>query len=867
MAWWRASQSEIQQPRARSAMLRRASVLCIAVLFVLFGWFAFDTLNDYHETVANAEEKTLLTARALAQHAESVFENVTASLDAMDRGVIYDLKSSDPEKVLLHAAIRQALAISNFIDDIFVFDPSGRFVASNKENPALLQEVAQGGLATPGLARVEQSVEYLNVVIDRSTARRLLLARRTIIDGDGHVAGVVVAAISLRVFERIYNALILGRDGAIALCRSDGLLLVRAPYQEGLVNKALTGPLFAIHLPKASSGTFWGALQTDGNVRVVGYAMVRGFPLVVAVGLPASEVMEAWRHSFTGDVITFLLAVSVLALLLALVYRLFRQGEKALEIARERGDQFARLVTNVPGVVYTRRLGADGTITWPYLSPRLREVFGIGPAAEIDLSKLVFDRIHRDDRRGFIDSLKISADTLARWQHEFRIVLPGGDVRWVRSQAQPYRTPKGDTAWDGIVFDITEHKRRDEQLRQAQKMETVGQLTGGMAHDFNNLLTVILGNVELLTEALAGDPRLKALAEMTGEAAQRGADLTANLLAFSRKQPLAPRITDINRLVARVDELLRGTLGEHISIVLALAGDLSHATVDPAQLEAAILNLAVNARDAMPEGGKLTIATANAELNGDDAWREKGALSGPYVMVSVSDTGTGMTPEVQAKAFDPFFTTKDVGQGTGLGLSMVYGFVKQSHGHIQLHSEVGRGTTLKLYLPCSTDVDSPDITASAPAEGAGGSETVLIVEDDEMVRAHAQGQIEGLGYRVMSARNGAEALKILRQGQHVDVLFTDMVMPGGMTGRKLAEQARRLRAGLKVLYTSGYADETILHQCKLEPGVDLLGKPYRLRDLAAKLRAVLDGPARRGRPSMGSISAVRVVPGGVETHR
>src|SRR5215471_5161881 len=305
MAWWRTSQSEIPQPRARSAKLRRASVLCIAVLFVLFGWFAFDTLNDYHETVANAEEKTLLTARALAQHAESVFGNVTASIDAMDRGVIYDLKSSDPEKVLLHAVIRQALAASNFIDDMLVFDQSGRFVASNKENPELLQEIVQGGLATPGLAQGDQPVEYLKVVVDRSTERSLLLARRTVVDGDGHVAGVVVAAVSLRVFERIYNALVFGRNGGIALCRSDGLLLIRAPYRQGLVNKVLTGPLFAIHLPKAPSGTFWGTVQTDGNVRVVGYATVRGFPLVVAVGLPEAEVMEVWRQSFTGDVITF----------------------------------------------------------------------------------------------------------------------------------------------------------------------------------------------------------------------------------------------------------------------------------------------------------------------------------------------------------------------------------------------------------------------------------------------------------------------------------------------------------------------------------------------------------------------------------
>lgn len=401
----------------------------------------------------------------------------------------------------------------------------------------------------------------------------------------------------------------------------------------------------------------------------------------------------------------------------------------------------------------------------------------------------------------------------------------------------------GEQTYVAVVRDITERKEAERTLQQAQKMEAVGQLTGGIAHDFNNLLTIILGNAETLTEALAERPELKRLAEMSGIAAQRGADLTRSLLAFSRKQVLEPKVTDVNQLVSRMEELLRRTLGEHVEINLVTHGGLWHTTVDPAQLEAAILNLAVNARDAMPMGGKLTIETKNAELDHDYARHNEGATPGPYVMVAVADTGTGMTPEVMARAFDPFFTTKEVGKGTGLGLSMVYGFAKQSHGHIKIYSEVGHGTIIKLYLPRSVEADKPSIASGALTEARGGGETILMVEDDDMVRAHVEDQIKSLGYRVMSARNGLEAMDILCQDQPIDLLFTDVVMPGGVNGPQLAVKARGLRPTIRVLYTSGYTENAVVHQEKLGPTFELLAKPYQRHDLAAKLRKILDSRA------------------------
>ena len=378
----------------------------------------------------------------------------------------------------------------------------------------------------------------------------------------------------------------------------------------------------------------------------------------------------------------------------------------------------------------------------------------------------------------------------------------------------------------------------DVQLRQAQKMEAVGQLTGGIAHDLNNILTVITGTIEILAEAVADRPELAAIAKMVDEAAARGADLTQRLLAFARKQPLQPRETDVNSLVMEAANLLRPTLGENVEVRMMLAGDTSRALIDPSQLTNAILNLSLNARDAMPDGGKLIIETCNVVLDDNYASMNVDVAAGNYVMVAVTDSGTGIPAKILDRVFEPFFTTKDVDKGSGLGLSMVYGFVKQSHGHIKIYSEEGHGTTVRIYLPQATGAAEP---AAAPSTLAieGGHETILVVEDDNLVRTFVVGQIQSLGYATVAATNAAEALTIIDGPQAIDLLFTDMIMPGAMNGRQLAEAARQRRASLKVLFTSGYSNEAIIHHGHLDAGVLLLAKPYRKSDLARMIRTAL----------------------------
>ncbi len=396
----------------------------------------------------------------------------------------------------------------------------------------------------------------------------------------------------------------------------------------------------------------------------------------------------------------------------------------------------------------------------------------------------------------------------------------------------------------GIIHDLTSRKRTEEQLAQAQKMEAVGQLSGGLAHDFNNLLTVVVGNAETLNHALKARPDLKQAADMILAAGSRGAELTRRLLAFSRRQTLQPMRIDCNWLIDSMQRMLWRTLREDIEIRIALAPDLWPAFADPGQLESAILNLAINARDAMPEGGSLAISTANVAVDEHYRSRYPEVTPGNYILIAVTDTGEGMPPEVLERAFEPFFTTKEVGRGSGLGLSMVYGFMKQSSGHVTIYSEVGLGTTVRLYLPAHSTMPADLTVAKAAAEGEPprGRETILVTEDDPFVRAYVVGTLEELGYRVIAAQDAREALTRLSEGAEVDVLFTDIVMPGGMNGWELAERAQQIRPALRLLFTSGYALETLVARGRIHRETAILNKPYRRPELARRLREVLDSP-------------------------
>jgi signal transduction histidine kinase/CheY-like chemotaxis protein len=396
-------------------------------------------------------------------------------------------------------------------------------------------------------------------------------------------------------------------------------------------------------------------------------------------------------------------------------------------------------------------------------------------------------------------------------------------------------------AHQGLLTQISRREQVENQLRQSQKMEAIGQLTGGIAHDFNNMLSVILGSIDLMQRRIKkGDLAIDRFLDAVRAAAERAATLTHRLLAFARQQPLSPEPVDANRLIANMSDLLRSTLGEHIRIETVSAAGLWTSRADLHQLENAILNIAINSRDAMPEGGKLTIETANAYL--DEAYCRQHAEVDPgqFVMIAISDTGTGMAPEIAARAFDPFYTTKPPGKGTGLGLSQVFGFVKQSRGHIKIYSEPGAGTTVKVYLPRLVgETKAPEVSSTATVQRGRAGEAILVVEDDPLVRKVTTDALRELGYSVQHAAGALEALAILERAVEIKLLFTDVVMPD-IDGKRLADEAVRRRPDLKVLYTTGYTPNAVVHGGVLDPGVDFISKPFTLEQLGTKLRAVLD---------------------------
>jgi PAS domain S-box-containing protein len=414
-----------------------------------------------------------------------------------------------------------------------------------------------------------------------------------------------------------------------------------------------------------------------------------------------------------------------------------------------------------------------------------------------------------------------------------------------------FHNPTSDDGYVVTLLDVTERRKTEEMLSQAQKLEAVGRMTGGVAHDFNNLLTVIIGGLSLLRRTIGRDADARQRIDMMSSAAERATRLIRQLLAFARRQPLQPEIVNLGPVIQEALPLIRRAVGESVTVECVTDAGLWNTTVDSSEFQAAVLNLAINGRDAMPDGGKLTIEMGNAALDDAYAARHAEVDPGQYVMFAITDTGTGMDAAVLAHALDPFFTTKPPGEGTGLGLPQVYGFAKQSGGHLKIYSEPGEGTTVKLYLPRSL---AQETVMTRPVAGVAvtGSETVLLVDDDDVVRTTVAMMLEDLGYTVLEAPGGAEALAVLQGGDKIDLLFTDVVMPGPVSGRQLADEARKLDPALRILFTSGYTENAIIHHGRLDPGLELLSKPYTRDQLAAKLRRVLDAPRRPSATAAGN---------------
>ncbi len=514
------------------------------------------------------------------------------------------------------------------------------------------------------------------------------------------------------------------------------------------------------------------------------------------------------------------------------------EREAAENAQRESEARYRAIFANTADLLSVIDLGSDGVFRMAEVNPAYEAATG---SSTLQLRGLEVAYMSADSKQ-LVEYLKA---VVASGQPSFtrdRVTIRGQRRVW-ESILVPVRNGQGQI--DRVVGssrDVTERENAQEQLRRAQRMEAVGHLTGGVAHDFNNLLQVIRGNLELLAGLVEEDEAASQRVKNALHGANRAAQLTRQLLAFARRQPLEPKVVNLGRLVGDMADMLRRTLGESVDVETVIGGGLWNTLCDPAQVESAILNLAINARDAMPKGGRLTIELSNASL--DDAYAQSVEVDpGQFVLLAVSDTGQGMDAATLSKVFEPFFTTKSVEKGTGLGLSMVYGFVKQSNGAVQIYSEPGQGTTVKIYLPRSREQEP---AYAAPLTGAlrGRSEVILVVEDDDMVRASAVGMLRDLGYACIHANDGDSALEMIKSGVKFDLLFTDVIMPGQVKSRDLANEAQRLRPNLPVLFTSGYTDNAIIHHGRLDEGVHLLSKPYSRDELARKIRGLLKDTRR-----------------------
>jgi PAS domain S-box-containing protein len=517
-------------------------------------------------------------------------------------------------------------------------------------------------------------------------------------------------------------------------------------------------------------------------------------------------------------------------------------AERALKVTEARQEA---ILKTLPIVIHSRRI--EPPFAPQFVSEAVKDITGFPAARFVEDPEFGASRIHPEDQAQVTQSY-VNAARTGRYSVEFRWLCADGQYRVLQDQGVV--APSEDGAAReifGVMLDATDRKLLEEQLAQARKMEAVGQLTGGVAHDFNNLLTVVLGNIDMLGRKTEDEERRTRRIDAIRQATERGRDLTRQLLAFSRRQHLSPVSLDVNALIADFAPLIRQAVGEAVTLDIALAGEAICAHVDPTQLETALLNLAVNARDAMPSGGVLTIATSRQAV-----------AAGDQVVIEVRDSGVGMSPEVRERVFEPFFTTKEVGKGSGLGLSQVYGFVRQSDGEVRLESALGKGTSFSLRLPASAAPAEVVRAEERPPEARGGSERVLLVEDDPTVLALTLDMLTGLGYAAVTATNAAEALEVIRSDAPIDLLFTDVVMPGGISGVELARTAREMRPGLPVLLTSGFMGEGAVLETAEFP---LLDKPYETTQLAAKLRKVLDKPAKRKRkPPEGGARAKAAAP-------
>jgi PAS domain S-box-containing protein len=825
-------------------------IACVALPMALFGYVAWREHEGY---LARGIETARQTTQILHEHALKVFEIQELAMDRLEAriaGLDWDeIRQRERE---LHDFADGIAAGHDEMIAMGLLDDKGRFVVTG-EYPTKPADVGDRDYVQAMLAGYK-GVYIGAPIVGRFTGKAQFTTARRRETGAQRFDGALLVSVDPAYFVDFWRT-VMTADGAVSMFRDDGVVLATTvPAARAAPRMPADSPMLA-HTKESPAGVFISPGR-DGVDRLYAYEKLLNYPVYVSFGIATDVLYAPWRAQLVNyGLLALAMSLCLVAMTLSIMRYVRRQEEDAHRLA-ETGRRLAEeMSTRERAEREARRSQEDYRILYLKTPVMLHSIDRHGNIVNVSdfwLEQMGYDRhevlgqkssnfLTESSRKYNVEvGLPTLMQTGAVRQMPLQLVRKDGTVFDVLTNSLAERDEAGVFRRSlAVSLDVTEWKQAEAQLRQVQKMEAIGQLTGGIAHDLNNLLTVILANLERAEMVLDDPARLARAIAGAQRGADRAAALTSQLLSFSRRQPLEPRAVDVGRLLARLADLLRRTLGEAIEIETATPGGLWLAFCDAGQLESALVNLAVNARDAMRERGKLILEAENAALDRAYAQSHAEVKPGDYIMLAVSDTGCGMTPDIVERAFEPFFTTKPEGKGTGLGLSQVFGFASQSDGHVKIYSEPDRGTTVRLYLPRAPLDAVADTRPRSAASAPTGSETILVVEDDHDVRATVVGMLGDLGYTVIEAANPDEALRAL-EARKVALVFTDVVMPGSMTSRQMVEQALHLQPGIKVLFTSGYTHSVIVHDGRLDDGVHLISKPYRRDELARKLRSLLD---------------------------
>lgn len=801
--------------------IRRLLFAQAVIVVAIIAGIVYEMAGAYYNAIDDTYAQATRTRNAIMAHSIQTFTMVDQALSniAEHSGVIV---AGGPD-ILNHYLLVRRNDLS-YVEVLQITDNNGTVIATTRQrldNLGYRDFFAEHRNDQHRQLRISRPYIGQHDVV---SGKWVVDLTRPIFDNDGNFSGVAVATLSLEDVSNTYDGLRHTEQDIIGLARDDGLLLARSPFAASSIGRRLFADEATDQIIlQTLQGDYRRTSPVDGEERVVAYGQIKHYPLFVYAGVSVDEALGLWKRRAILD---GSLGILLGAMVIAFSYLLYRQIHKnyTADAARQQAqEETDRIFRSISDAVYR----VDNGWRFTFLNRQAEELFG--QSTQSIKGKLLWD----------VFPALLETQTKDEFEHAIQH-HEMADFEQYYSPTHTWFNVRAYPGLDGLTVylqDITAKKIREEQKHEAQRMDTLGQLTGGVAHDFNNLLTVIIGNTELIAEHVQHDKTLRGMADTSLKAAERGATLVSQLLSYARRQPLNPSAITIPTLLDSMKHLLDTAVGNGIRVRCLHAPDVWPALADEGRLQDALINLCINGRDAMPDGGTITISTSNLHVTPDIVGLGDALAAGDYVAISVRDTGIGMDKNTLERVFDPFFTTKDVGKGSGLGLPMVQGFARQSNGSVGIESTLGKGTTIVLYLPRAAGIDTAS-TDTPKAPLPTGKEKILLVEDEPLVKDHVCGLLKSLGYDLLCAENGAQALQLLMAHNDIDLLFTDVAMPGGMSGPELAREARLIYPELPVLFTSGYHGQLATENYGDLNGL-LLEKPYNREQLAGKIREAL----------------------------